>query len=206
MADVKFSARAYCKMILHAAKYPHCAINGILLAEEQKSKDDKKGRGLVICDAIPLFHLCLHVTPMAEVALTQIDHMATTSGLVVAGYYLANENIKDLSYEKCGQRIADKIAENFSSACLVVVDNRRLTLNMENVALCVSQYVDGKWKSKEKSSISLENDARVSAASLLQRRVYEELVDFDNHLDDLTLDWMNPTVNKEVEEEMGTVG
>lgn len=25
------------------------------------------------------------------------------------------------SYEKCGQRIADKIAENFSSACLVVV-------------------------------------------------------------------------------------
>lgn len=92
--------------------------------------------------------------------------MATTSGLVLAGYYLANENIKDLryvqlsecllysgkgikalhsvyqnnlsrilnlcvyiysliyffdSYEKCGQRIADKIAENFSSACLVVV-------------------------------------------------------------------------------------
>ena len=92
--------------------------------------------------------------------------MASTSGLVLAGYYLANENIKDLryvqlsecllyrgkgikalhsvyqnnssrilnlcvhiyswkcffdSYEKCGQRIADKIAENFSSACLVVV-------------------------------------------------------------------------------------
>ncbi|XP_069669027.1 ER membrane protein complex subunit 8 [Periplaneta americana] len=206
MADVKFSARAYCKMMLHAAKYPHCAINGILLAEEQKSKDDKKGRGLFICDAIPLFHLCLHVTPMAEVALTQIDHMATTSGLVVAGYYLANENIKDLSYEKCGQRIADKIAENFSSACLVVIDNRRLTLNMENVALCVSQFVDGKWKSKEKSSVSLENDARVAAASLLQRRVYEELVDFDNHLDDLTLDWTNQTVNKEVEEEMGADG
>jgi hypothetical protein len=72
MADIKFSARAYCKMILHAAKYPHCAINGVLLAEEQKSKDDKKGRCLFICDAVPLFHLCLHVTPMAEIALTQV--------------------------------------------------------------------------------------------------------------------------------------
>jgi hypothetical protein len=30
--------------------------------------------------------------------ITQIDHMASTSGLVLAGYYLANENIKDLRY------------------------------------------------------------------------------------------------------------
>lgn len=206
MAEVKFSARAYCKMILHAAKYPHCAINGILLAEEQKAKEEKKSKGLVICDAIPLFHLCLHVTPMAEIALTQIDHMASTSGLVVAGYYLANENIKDLSYEKCGQRIADRIAENFSSACLVVIDNRRVTLNMENIALCVSQFIDGKWKSKEKSSISLENNSRSAAAGLLQRRLYEDLVDFDNHLDDLTLDWRNLNINEEVAEELGTVG
>lgn len=72
MADVKFSVRAYSKMMLHAAKYPHCAINGVLLAEEPKAKDDKKGRCLFVCDAVPLFHLCLHVTPMAEIALTQV--------------------------------------------------------------------------------------------------------------------------------------
>jgi len=30
--------------------------------------------------------------------IIQIDHMASTSGLVLAGYYLANENIKDLRY------------------------------------------------------------------------------------------------------------
>ncbi|XP_023726329.1 ER membrane protein complex subunit 8/9 homolog [Cryptotermes secundus] len=206
MADVKFSVRAYSKMVLHAAKYPHCAINGVLLAEEQKSKDDKKGRCLFVCDAVPLFHLCLHVTPMAEIALTQIDHMASTSGLVLAGYYLANENMKDLSYEKCGQRIADKIAENFSSACLVVIDNRRLTLSMENMALCVSQFVDGKWKSKEKSSVSLESNSKSVAAALLQRRVHEQLIDFDNHLDDLSQDWRNLNLNQEVEEEVGTVG
>lgn len=71
MAEVKFSARAYCKIILHGAKYPHCAINGLLLAE-QKSKD-AKSKELYIVDVVPLFHLCLHVSPMAEVALTLVS-------------------------------------------------------------------------------------------------------------------------------------
>jgi hypothetical protein len=36
--------------------------------------------------------------------------------------------------------------------------------------------------------------------------VYEQLVDFDNHLDDLSQDWRNLNLNQEVEEEEGTVG
>lgn len=72
MADVKFSARAYCKILLHTAKYPHCAVNGVLLAESPKNKDQKKTKNIVFVDAVPLFHLCLHVSPMAEVALIQV--------------------------------------------------------------------------------------------------------------------------------------
>lgn len=72
MADVKFTPRAYCKMMLHAAKYPHCAVNGILLSECLKSKDSKTSKNLVFMDAIPLFHICLHVSPMAEIALMQV--------------------------------------------------------------------------------------------------------------------------------------
>jgi hypothetical protein len=55
-------------------------------------------------------------------------------------------------------------------------------------------------------SISLDSKTQSVAASLLQRRVYEQLVDFDNHLDDLSKDWRNLTLNKEVEEEVGTTG
>jgi len=32
-AEIQMSVRAYSKMILHAAKYPHCAINGVLIAK-----------------------------------------------------------------------------------------------------------------------------------------------------------------------------
>ncbi|XP_071451155.1 ER membrane protein complex subunit 8/9 homolog [Hetaerina americana] len=203
MAEVKFSARAYCKIILHVAKYPHAAVNGVLLAEEPKPKDGTRSKDLNIVDAIPLFHLCLHVSPMAEIALTQIDHVAASSSLVVAGYYLANENLNDISTDKPGHRIADKIAENFSPACLVVVDNRRLSLTMENTALIVSQYGDGKWKTKDRNSVLLEGPAGVvqeAAAALLQQNRQRTLVDFDNHLDDVSLDWMNPEANDIIDE------
>ena len=73
MADVYFSARAYCKILLHAVKYPHCAINGLLLAKP-KNKSDEKSAELQIVDAIPLFHICLHISPMAEVALTMVSN------------------------------------------------------------------------------------------------------------------------------------
>jgi ER membrane protein complex subunit 8/9 len=63
MTDVTISSRAYVKMIFHAAKYPHLAVNGLLLSE----KSGERGQGLQIVDAIPLFHQCLHVSPMAEV-------------------------------------------------------------------------------------------------------------------------------------------
>jgi GAF domain-containing protein len=55
-------------------------------------------------------------------------------------------------------------------------------------------------------SISLERNSQSVAAALLQRRVYERLVDFDNHLDDLSQDWRNLNLNQEVEQVVGTVG
>ena len=61
--------RAYCKLILHAAKYPNCAVNGVLLAEDAKGKDRK---GLRVVDCIPLFHITLGLAPMLEVALLQV--------------------------------------------------------------------------------------------------------------------------------------
>lgn len=70
MANVIFRPQAYCKIILHAAKYPHCSVNGLLLANRRGKHDAQTD--LYIEDAIPLFHICLHVSPMTEVALTMV--------------------------------------------------------------------------------------------------------------------------------------
>ncbi|XP_012262208.1 ER membrane protein complex subunit 8/9 homolog [Athalia rosae] len=205
MADVKFSGRAYCKIILHAAKYPHCAINGLLLAE-QKPKDSSKSKEIYIVDVVPLFHLCLHVSPMAEVALTLVDQVAARDGLMIAGYYLANENLSDLSIDRPAHKIADKIAENNAAAMLVVVDNRKVTLRMDENALRVSQNVDGKWKPIDDDKIHFDGDILDAVSTMLQRQEYRGLVDFDNHLDNISLDWQNQELNEIIDETMEIVG
>ncbi|XP_043263530.1 ER membrane protein complex subunit 8 [Colletes gigas] len=201
MADVSFSSRAYCKIILHAAKYPHCAINGLLLAK-QKNKSDSKSTELRIEDAIPLFHICLHVSPMAEIALTMVDQYATSKGLIIVGYYLANENINDLSTDKPAHRIADKIAENYGNALLVVIDNKEISFGVNSNRLRVSQYIDGKWKLKDITDVICDKGVTHTDAvySLLKTEQYRNLVDFDNHLDDISLDWQNRKLNKIVDE------
>ena len=43
-------------------------------------------------------------------------------------------------------------------------------------------------------------DASLALVSeLTTGKTYQSLVDFDNHLDDITLDWLNITINKMVE-------
>ncbi|EEB14102.1 conserved hypothetical protein [Pediculus humanus corporis] len=203
MADVSFSSRAYAKMILHCAKYPHCAVNGVLLAESLKTKGSKNSENLLFVDAIPLFHICLHLSPMYEVALTQIDHMAASKGLVIAGYYIANENFRDISSET-GHKIADRIAENFPSACLVVIENKKFPSchgdSNEDSPLIVYQNADGKWKTKDKSSIEISNKS-ISKTCELMMKGTQDVVDFDNHLDDISLDWWNDNLNKSIEAE-----
>ena len=63
----RISAKAYAKMLLHAAKYPHKSVNGVLLGEDVLHDGE-----LFVLDAIPLFHHCLGLAPMLEVALAQV--------------------------------------------------------------------------------------------------------------------------------------
>jgi len=205
MAEVTFSPRAYSKIILHAAKYPHCAINGLLLAKSRNKNDGKTG-DLYVEDAIPLFHLCLHVSPMAEVALTLVDQFAAQQGLVIAGYYLANELLNDMSTDKPAHRIADKIAENCSNALLAVIDNREITLGMQTNPLRISQHLDGKWKVKDKELVILENEEALTETiyTLLKEEEYRNLIDFDNHLDKIELNWKNIELNKTINRVMAS--
>lgn len=54
----------------------------------------------------------------------QIDSWASENGLIIVGYYVANENINDNTIDKCSTsslRIAEKITEQFNAALFTVV-------------------------------------------------------------------------------------
>ncbi|XP_011299909.1 ER membrane protein complex subunit 8 [Fopius arisanus] len=204
MAKISFSPKAYCKIVLHAAKYPHCAINGLLLAKHKKGEG--KSSDVHIEDAIPLFHQCLHVSPMSEIALGLVDQFAMENGMDIAGYYLANELLNDMCTEKPGHRIADKIADNFGNAVMAVVDNREFTHNMGTNLLRISQYQDGVWKIQDKADIAYDDGEAIAGAieSLLREERYRQLIDFDNHLDNISLDWHNLELNKIIKKTIST--
>ena len=90
------------------------AVNGVLLG----SKNNKTE----VVDAVPLFHQCLYVTPMSEIALVQVEARAAKENLQVIGYYAAAENYYDNSIDRVPAiKIAEKIVENNGSAVVVVV-------------------------------------------------------------------------------------
>lgn len=75
------------KILLHAAKFPYAAVNGVLLgtvsgnAGGDGSSDDAHIEGsrqtrITIVDAVPLFHTFLSLAPMLETALVQVGRIS----------------------------------------------------------------------------------------------------------------------------------
>nr|CAG4648849.1 EOG090X0C9C [Polyphemus pediculus] len=196
-SSCELSKLAYSKIILHSVKYPQSAINGVLLSQDNHTSNVK------IVDSIPLFHNNLGLTPMLEVALMQIDSYCRSAGLVIAGYYQANDSLVEQGPDFVGQKVCEKIAEHFPNAILVIVNNQQLGKRMTQPSINVIQYADGRWKVKDKESVKLlpNNETVLSFTSgLLQDKRYQSLIDFDDHLDDISQDWLNLNFKKVIEE------
>ncbi|XP_064129760.1 ER membrane protein complex subunit 8 isoform X1 [Loxodonta africana] len=244
MPAVKLTTQAYCKMVLHGAKYPHCAVNGLLVAEKQKPRKEHLPLGgpgahhTLFVDCIPLFHGTLALAPMLEVALTLnieenpspfqppsmssddywitpsqytaphfhglhspvIDSWCKDNSYVIAGYYQANERVKDASPNQVAEKVASRIAEGFSDTALIMVDNTKFTMDCLVPTIHVYEHHENRWRCRDPHYDYCEDwpEAQRISASLLDSRSYETLVDFDNHLDDIRNDWTNPEINKAV--------
>ncbi|KAL5466843.1 hypothetical protein EMCRGX_G030994 [Ephydatia muelleri] len=194
------SAKAYAKIVLHCCKYPHRSVNGVVVGVVSTKKD----QGVQIQDAIPLFHLNLALAPMLEVALSQVETYVTTKGLTIVGYYQAGETVwsDNVAPDDTARCIASKVAENAEKPCLLMVNNAKLL--EDHVALKLFTKVESEehqWKEASPKDLSLtgETQALHAAQRAVKNRLYEQLVDFDNHLDNIQLDWTNTDVNKAID-------
>lgn len=193
MSDYKLSSCAFSKMLLHAAKYPHCSINGILLAKRSSEKDQKK---IAFVDCIPLFHINLSLAPMVEVALTQVDTFCQSKDLIIAGYYQANEHLGDHQPNAVSVKIAERIQENFKNACIIMLDNEQMTFDCNPHCFHMFSMQESKWKAN--SNLEVDEDAQEIAAYLMHAKAFKTITDFDNHLDDISLEWSNFEINERI--------
>lgn len=210
---VSMSPVAYAKMVLHACKHVSAAVSGVLLGSLDNDEVN-------VVDSVPLFHATLNLAPMLEIALLQLDEYCKSKGLAIVGYYQANEELNANSMDAVATSIGDKIRQKFPNAFVLVVDNTKMhPASIKKELACKAYFSDAKsangWRLRENKSLPATSgegsDVAVgdavklstpktlqATANLVQAEQYLKLVDFDAHLDDVSLDYMNAALGDHI--------
>ncbi|KAH9966293.1 UPF0172-domain-containing protein [Russula compacta] len=190
---------AYTKLILHALKYPHQTINGVLLGTQPTPNAP-----VDVVDAVPLQHHWTNLTPMTEVGLGMAVNYAHSRQLSVVGYYQASERVGDTALSPVGEIIATKIKETFATPVALVLDGSRLE-DQDGGALVA--YVPLSSSSSSTACRRVENKLRFDwtvatrALRLIRNNnILDQFWDFDDYLEDnrvpfLTNGTVEPALN-----------
>ncbi|KAJ3282380.1 hypothetical protein HK104_010919 [Borealophlyctis nickersoniae] len=173
----------YAKLLFHAAKYAVNPVCGVLVGS-------RNGRNVAITDAIPLFH-SHPLAPSVEIALHQVDIYCSSTGQSIVGFYCANESTAEQGVVPAMAKIAAKVEESASGdTVLLLLDPTKLTANSA-IAVVPYTYSSGSWKVLQPNNfVPQPADIQTPIAPHIKDRTYEQLYDFDNHLDNVRLDWL----------------
>ncbi|KAF9221614.1 Metallo-dependent hydrolase [Gyrodon lividus] len=196
MVQYSILHKAYVKIFLHAAKHPHKPVNGVLLG--------RLSSGVVIIqDVIPLLHHWTNLSPMMEIGLDLAKGHAESVDLSLVGYYQACERIDDTALTPVGERVAEQLRSQFSDAIAFVIDGDTLGSGEAALIAYLPQPGSTSWRPQvlnprafaPGSQIMLVDPESPSRAVALVRdyRMHHEFGDFDDHLEDVTIDWLRNT-------------
>ncbi|ORX72018.1 UPF0172-domain-containing protein [Linderina pennispora] len=205
MSEYVVSTRAYAKAILHCAKFPSETVHGLLLTEKKDGK-------IRIVDAVPVSHNWTQLTPMFDVALQQVRIYAKSQQLAVGGYYVAYEDPTDVQLSASGALLAKAVVSANEDAVAFVIDAKNLSPEASKAAFVPFVYSEAQWKEQsgafgdtvvkgsKGASFVLENmQVLATTKKLVAERAEIGLVDFDEHMDNVTLDWIqNATLNERI--------
>jgi Uncharacterised protein family (UPF0172) len=119
MPRVTLSTEAYVTATLHAAAYPSCAVNGLLLGTQ--SGHDTAASSTVVTSAVPLFHSNLGLAPLYDVAFALVEAHAQATGVAVVGYYHANAAASETDLTPVARRVADAVAAAHPGSVVLLV-------------------------------------------------------------------------------------
>jgi len=138
--------------------------------------------------------------------MIQIEEYFHQKGSSIVGCYFANEMFDDKQLSTVTKRIADKLITDFTSACVLLIDNSKLGPDPEALAVQTYTRVSGEWKILSSAAPSssqknvgngvnfLDQDTLEKLRGYISQQKQNSLVDFDNHFDDTTKDWLNTQI------------
>nr|XP_043619090.1 ER membrane protein complex subunit 8/9 homolog [Erigeron canadensis] len=194
------SQNAYIKLVLHSLKHKTSAVNGVLLGRLSA------GDVVEIFDSVPLFHSPqIGLLPSLEISLLMIEEYYSSQGLSIVGYFHANERFDDNELGTVARNIADHIYRYFPQAAVLLLDNKKLGAlqNKKDTAIVMQLYTrdsSKSWKQVEsdgtKRITTKEPSANVVLLDFISSEKWNDIVDFDDHLDDISKDWSNSELFK----------
>ncbi|KAJ6525294.1 hypothetical protein DFH09DRAFT_996214 [Mycena vulgaris] len=195
MSRYSVSPQAYYKIFFHAAKHPQSSVNGVLLGKEEPAGN------VNIVDAVPLLHHWTSLSPMMEIGLDLAGRHAESMGLKLVGYYQACDRIDDTALAPVGERVSGKIKDGFKDAIALVIDGENLASGGAAFIPYVSQGTVWRPYSDETAAFSPGSIFQLSSTDLPRRALalvreqarHQLFGDFDDHLEDVTIDWLRNT-------------
>lgn len=191
------SQESLLKVLLHAAKYPANSVNGVLIGKAADTSSSTSD--VTVDDVIPLLHTNLTLAPAMEIALTQMDGYAKSIGDVIIGYYHAESRAATNDMSPVGRRLAERINSKHSASCVLLVDATRLDAFCTSGDGCpvdlMTKDPSKGWKRSPSAELVLTSGNWKSLherfMALFTAQAHHSLVDFDSHLDDISLDYLN---------------
>ncbi|RHY32376.1 hypothetical protein DYB32_002636 [Aphanomyces invadans] len=188
MSAYRVSEEAQLLMGLHAAQYPHLSVVGLLVGRDS-------GNTIEVVKAFPVCHQA-PTAPLLEYASTSIEVEAAKLKLKIVGLYVANSRDDDTSLGPVHARIASTVEANASRACVLVLDNKSLA----RANLWLKDVKRG-WVPVDNRLAYDDDEGKLLVASLEKRSQLAsiadaavDVVDFDEHLEQLSKDWRNAQV------------
>uniref|UniRef100_A0A914I0A4 MPN domain-containing protein n=1 Tax=Globodera rostochiensis TaxID=31243 RepID=A0A914I0A4_GLORO len=204
---ISVSETAYCKMVLHAIKYPHCAVRGVLLGKrtpltktEEPSGDTSDDGPLALSESeievvevVPATHSPV-LAPTVEAMFVHLDVFCRAEeGTDIVGLYFCNQQLSNNGLDELWARIA---ADKIRHPVLLQIENAKLSLNATSPCLKAFELESAaKWRPAD-YSVEHSDDAVLLASVAVQNKLHRSLADFENHLDELTsADFFNLELN-----------
>lgn len=180
------------KTLLHASRHSCTSVNGLLLGRLIGQAE------VEINDAVPLFHSPTVLGPCFETALVQVLQLAQSTSQEVVGYYEADPQVGEPELSSMGRKIGERFIECGLKCSIFVLDNLKfgefIRSDCELPFIIYGKSGD-RWKrtipAGEAALVCDSNSLSVKLNTYLADKKHYRLVDFDDHLDDISRDWRN---------------
>lgn len=150
----------------------------------------------------------LHDPCSMHITCAQVETYTKESGRPqVVGYYHCDARFQASDISPIGRRLADRIAQRHPSAVVLLLDNKKLSAFLQEGGESPAgpfelfRQEGSTWRRETpgKLTVSSNKAVREKFLSAFQQQSYRQLHDFDEHLDDLSKDFLNPQLATLVE-------